>query len=162
MQIKNLTYVLLIFILSCNKKNVEFNRIEINKFTSKDVKSFVIDDSGFVFEINTKSDTISYFKRNLKKIELERIYADITKFDSLDIDKNFIGVDYDFYFIKIFKNEKEIFTFQEFYNYKPSPTKNDSLFRDLIGVIETTKRDSVLVNFSKYQNVSRMIENESK
>ncbi len=162
MQIKIFTYIFIIFFLSCKEQEDNFNRIEITKFGNKDVKSFVIDNSGLIFEINTKSNKVAYFKRQLTNIELERVYDNITKLDSLDIDKNFMGADYEFYFIRVFKNEKEMFTFQEFYNYKSSPTKNDSLFSDLTKVIEATRKDSVLVNFSKYQNVSIMIDNESK
>lgn len=162
MQIKKFTYFFFVLFLSCNEKEMEFTRIEINKFSTKNVKSFVIDDSGFIFEINGESDKISYFKRELNSSDLDKVYNYIMSFDSLKIDKNFISTNQEFYFIRIFKNDKVIFTFQEFYNYTPSLNKNDSVYKNLIEVIEKTTKDSVLTNFSKYQNFSKIIDNEDK
>lgn len=155
-------YIFIIIIFSCKEEKEDFDGIEITKFGNKKVSSFYIDNSGLIFEINKESNKVIYFKRQLTKKKLDRIYESVVKLDSLDIDKDFNGVDYDFYFIKILKNKKEIFSFQELYKYKPSLTKNDSLFSELIKIIETTKKDSVLTNFSKYQNISKVIDNESK
>lgn len=162
MRTKLMLYIFIIIIFSCKEEKEDFDGIEITKFGNKKVSSFYIDNSGLIFEINKESNKVIYFKRQLTKKKLDRIYESVVKLDSLDIDKDFNGVDYDFYFIKILKNKKEIFSFQELYKYKPSLTKNDSLFSELIKIIETTKKDSVLTNFSKYQNFSKVIDNEVK
>lgn len=162
MRIKNFIYFFFVLFLSCNEKETTFSRIEINKFSTKSVKSFVIDDSGFVFEINGASDKISYFKRELKSSDLDKVYNCIMNFDSLKINKNAMSSHQEFYFIRVFKNDKPIFTFQESYNYTPSLNKNDSVYKNLIEVIEKTAKDSVLTNFSKYQNISKVIDNEVK